>query len=261
MELQLTHRRALITGGSRGIGLAIARALAREGARVTICARGEEDLKRAACDIARHGAPPHTVVADVTSSTSLEAAVEEAADAHGGLDLVVANAGASFGGDLLHSTAEDWARTFQINVIHAATLIRAAVPYLAHTGHGAALVIASISGWKPRTKSSYSAAKAAEIHLAPALAAELAPQRIRVNTMSPGAVVAPGGRWERTRAADPRAFDEFVRDNTPHGRLVTPEEVADVACFLLSPRASGINGAHVTVDGGQDRSTDRRPYP
>ena len=70
-----------------------------------------------------------------------------------------------------------------------------------------------------------------------------------------------GGRWERTREADPDAFDEFVRDNAPRGRLVTVEEVADVACFLLSARASGINGAHVMVDGAQDRSTDRRPYP
>jgi 3-oxoacyl-[acyl-carrier protein] reductase len=261
MDLQLRGRRVLITGGSRGIGLAIALALVDEGARVTICARGQEDLARAAEELACHGTTPHTVVADVTDSQSLGAAVAEAAETFGGLDLVVANAGGSTGGDLLHSTAEDWMQTFRANVLHAATTVRAAVPHLEHTEDAAVVIVASISGWKPRTKSSYSAAKAAEIHLAPALAAELGPLGIRVNALSPGAVVTAGGRWERTREADPDAFDEFVRDNAPRGRLVTVEEVADVACFLLSARANGINGAHVRVDGGQDRSTDRRPYP
>jgi 3-oxoacyl-[acyl-carrier protein] reductase len=162
---------------------------------------------------------------------------------------------------LLRSTVEDWLHTFQANVLHAATAVRVAAPHLARAPHAAVLIVASISGWKPRTKSSYSAAKAAEIHLAPSLAAELARERIRVNALSPGGVMVSGGRWERTKAVDPDAFDDFVRENSPQGRLVTAEEVADVACFLLSPRASGVNGSHVTVDGGQDRSTDHRPYP
>jgi NAD(P)-dependent dehydrogenase (short-subunit alcohol dehydrogenase family) len=151
--------------------------------------------------------------------------------------------------------------TLGINVVHAASAIRAATPWLSATGHGAALVIASISGWKARTLSSYSVAKAAEIHLAPVLAVELARERIRVNTMSPGSVLFEGGRWARTRDADPEAHDRFVAENLPGGRFVTLEEIADAACFLLSPRAAGINGAHVTVDGGQDRSTDRPVLP
>jgi 3-oxoacyl-[acyl-carrier protein] reductase len=122
-------------------------------------------------------------------------------------------------------------------------------------------VIASISGWKPRTTSSYAVAKAAEIHLAPALAVELAHEHVRVNTLSPGSVMFERGRWARTRAADPDAHDRFVAENLPGGRFVTLEEVADAACFLLSPRAAGINGAHIAVDGAQDRPTDRPVYP
>lgn len=261
VDLQLGGKRAFITGGSRGIGLAIACELAAEGARVAVCARGEEGLVRAADEIARHGPRPITMAIDVSDAAALEQSIHQSARSMDGVDLLVANVGGSVGGSLLESTPEDWAQTFGLNVLHAANAIRSAAPYLAASGHGAALVVASISGWKPRTKSSYSAAKAAEIHLSAVLATELGPLGIRVNTLSPGAVVTEGGRWERTRAADPAAFETFVRDNAPTGRLVTEREIANVACFLLSERANGINGAHVPVDGGQDRSTDHRPYP
>jgi 3-oxoacyl-[acyl-carrier protein] reductase len=261
VDLGLDGSRAFVTGGSRGIGLAIACGLAAEGAVVTICARGEGDLAQAAEAIAEHGKRPMTMVVDVTDPDGLAAAIEQSARTFAGLDLVVANAGGSSGGTLMSSTSQDWAHTFGLNVLHAASAIRAAVPHLSRSTHGAALVISSICGWKPRAKSSYSVAKAAEIHLAPALAAELGPLGIRVNTLSPGAVVAPGGRWERTRAADPEAFERYVADNAPLGRLVTTSEVADVACFLLSARAGGVNGANVTVDGALDRPTDVRPYP
>ena len=261
MDLDLRHRKAFVTGGSRGIGLAIACGLAAEGALVTICARGEDGLARAADEVGEHGHRPLTLAVDVTDGAGLAAAVERSAHIQDGLDLVVANAGGSTGGTLLDSTPEDWAETLALNVVHAATAIRAAVPHLAASSHGAAVVVSSICGWKPRAKSSYSVAKAAEIHLAPVLAAELGPLRIRVNSLSPGAVVTRGGRWERTQAADPEEFEKYVADNAPGGRLVTVEEVADVACFLLSARASGINGSHVTVDGALDRPTDVRPYP
>ena len=261
MDLHLTGMRAFVTGGSRGIGLAIARGLASEGAVVSIGARDVTGLSEAVDGLGREGLDVHPYGVDVTDRAQLEEVIGRSATDQGGLDLLVANAGGSRGGGLQTSTAEDWTYTLQLNVVHAATAIRAAVPWLSASGDGAALVIASISGWKPRTTSSYSVAKAAEIHLAPALAVELARERIRVNTLSPGSVMFEGGRWARTRAADPDAHDRFVTDNLPGGRFVTREEVADAACFLLSPRASGINGAHVTVDGAQDRPTDRPVYP
>lgn len=261
MELQLTGQRAFVTGGSRGIGLGIARRLAGEGVQVSICARGEQGLQDAVREAAEAGLVLHPYPADVTDPSALADAITRSAEDRGGLDLLVANAGGSRGGGLQTSTAQDWLDTMSLNVVHAATAIRAAVPWLQVSGRGAALVIASISGWKPRTTSSYSVAKAAEIHLAPALAVELARERIRVNTLSPGAVDFEGGRWAATRAADPEAHRRFVADNLPGGRFVTVDEVADAACFLLSPRASGINGAHVPVDGCQDRPTDRPVYP
>jgi 3-oxoacyl-[acyl-carrier protein] reductase len=261
VDLQLTGRRAFVTGASRGIGLAIARGLALEGAVVSIGARNPGGLADAVDRLGREGLEVHPYVVDVTDPAALEAAVTRSATEQGGLDVVVANAGGSRGGGLQTSTAEDWTHTLQLNIVHAAGAIRAALPWLSHSGHGAALVISSISGWKPRATSSYSVAKAAEIHLAPAFAVELAAERIRVNTLSPGAVMFEGGRWARTRVADPEAHDRFVAENLPGGRFVTLEEVADAACFLLSPRAAGINGAHIAVDGAQDRPTDRPVYP
>ena len=261
MDLQLTGRRAFVTGASRGIGLAIARGLAQEGAIVSIGARDSDNLNAAVGQLRSEGLAAHQYVVDVTDAVALETAVARSAEEQGGLDMVVANAGGSRGGGLQTSTADDWAQTLSLNVVHAATAIRAALPWLSASGEGAALVIASISGWRPRALSSYSVAKAAEIHLAPALAVELARERVRVNTLSPGAVMFEGGRWARTRAADPEAHARFVADNVPGGRFVTPEEVADAACFLLSPRAGGVNGAHLAVDGAQDRPTDRPVYP
>lgn len=261
MDLELAGKRCFVTGASRGIGLAIARGLAREGALVSIGARDERGLDAAVAAAQGSGLTLWPYVVDVTDAPRLEHAITRSAQERGGLDLLVANAGGSRGGGLQSSTAEDWMYTMGLNVVHAATAIRAAVPWLSSSGQGAALVIASISGWKPRTGAAYSVAKAAEIHLAPTLAVELARERIRVNTLSPGAVIFDGGRWARTRDADPEAHERFVADNLPGGRFVTLEEVADVASFLLSRRASGINGAHVTVDGAQDRPTDRPVYP
>lgn len=261
MDLELSGKHAFITGGSRGIGLGIAQSLASEGAVVSIGARDEHGLDQAVAVARAAGLVVHPYVVDVTDPSALEKVVAQSAQEQGGLDLVVANVGGSRGGGLQTSTAEDWMYTMSLNVVHAATAIRAAVPWLSASGQGAALVIASISGWKPRTSSSYSVAKAAAIHLAPTLAVELARERIRVNTLSPGAVAFEGGRWAATRAADPEAHERFVADNLPGGKFVTVEEVASAACFLLSPRASGINGAHITVDGAQDRSTDRTVYP
>jgi 3-oxoacyl-[acyl-carrier protein] reductase len=120
-------------------------------------------------------------------------------------------------------------------------------------GGGSIVSIASISGWKPGPKAQYGATKAGEIFLAGALAWELAPQRIRVNTVSPGSIMFQGGGWERFRAEQSERFAEFERREFPWGRLGTPEEVADVVVFLLSERAAWINGANIAVDGAQGR--------
>src|ERR1700754_3926555 len=241
MDLELTGRRALVTGATRGIGRAIAERLADEGCALAICARNADAVKTTAEEIGARGVTVHAQAVDVTDGPSLERFVAAAGEALGGLDLLVANAGGSAGGPTLEDAgAEDWRTTFDLNVVHAAVAARAAVPFMRSAGGGAMVFIASISGSRPQPRAQYAAAKAAEIHLAASLGRELGPDRIRVNALSPGSILFPGGGWDRRRDEEPEEFARWVRDEFPLGRLGSVEEVADVACFLLSARASWI---------------------
>ena len=197
MDLGLANARALVTGGSQGIGRAIAAALVAEGARVAICARSADEVTTAAQGLARSvegGADVHAVVADVAVPDGAEGAVAAAVAQLGGLDLLVGNVGGAQGGGLEDSSAEDWAATFELNVGHCVRALRAALPALRASDRAAALFISSISGRKPAPRAQYGAAKAATSYAAAALARELAPERIRVNALSPGVDPVPG-RW------------------------------------------------------------------
>lgn len=191
--------------------------------------------------------------ADIAQDGETKRFVSEVAATLGQIDLLVANAGGSAGGRLSHSTPEDWRTTFELNVGHAARAVRSCVPHMAAAGGGAITIIASISGWKPAPRPQYGAAKAAEIYLAMELGRELAPEEIRVNAVSPGSILFPGGGWDEMRSNEPDRFAQFIERDLPAGRLGTAEEVADVVTFLLSDRASWINGAHICVDGAQGR--------
>ncbi|MAG35508.1 MAG: 3-oxoacyl-ACP reductase [Dehalococcoidia bacterium] len=253
MDLGLRGKVGLVTGGSRGIGRATALQLAAEGCAVGICGRTAETLEGTVAELRALGVPAHGIVADVTGTGEVERFVDESAEALGGVDVLVANVGGSSGETLLEASMDDWQRTFDLNLFHAVRAIRAAVPHIAGRGGGSVVNVASISGWKPAPRAQYGAAKAGEIFLAGALAWELGAQRVRVNTLSPGSTLFPGGGWEGRQTDDPEGFAAFEQREFPWGRLGTAEEIANVIVFLLSPRANWINGANIPVDGAQGR--------
>lgn len=254
MDLGLVGRPAFVTGATRGIGRAIAFALADQRCRVGICARTSEHLDQVVSELRSRTRQVHAVPADVTHREQVERAVAECAEVLGGLQLVVANVGGSVGGKRLEETTdEDWATTFDMNVVAAVRTIRAAVPYLREAGGGSVVVVSSISGRKPGPRAQYGAAKAAENLMVSSLARELAPDRIRVNAVSPGSILFPGGGWDWRRQNDPEGFERFLAQELPYGRLGTPQEVADVVAFMLSERARWVNGADIPVDGAQGR--------
>lgn len=252
MDLHLVGKAAIVTGGSRGIGRCIALRLADEGCHLAICGRSSEHLRTIAEELGTRRVSVVTSVTDVAEPGAVERFVEEAAASLGAIDLLVANVGGSVGAGLLETTLEEWRHTFELNVFHAVGATRAVLPHMQKRGGGSVLIISSISGWKPVSgRAQYATAKAAEIHLAHSLARELAPYRIRVNSLSPGSVLFDGGAWARFRDMEPEAFAKFEREEFPWGRLANPEEIADAAVFLLSDRARWINGANIPVDGAQ----------
>ncbi|MFQ6147411.1 SDR family NAD(P)-dependent oxidoreductase [Streptomyces seoulensis] len=248
----LRGRKFVVTGGSRGLGFATARLLAAEGASVAICGRDTAQLERAAAELEQtYGARVFTAPVDVLAPNELEDFTDEAGHAFAGLDGIVANVGGKRGAGLLDSTREDWQTTWELNGGHAVRALRAGLPHL--RAGSSVVLVSSISGWKARFPAQYGAAKAAEIYLAGALCQELAPQRVRVNTVSPGSILLPGKSWDRLRLRDPEAYAAYAERN-PSGRLLHAEEVARVIAFLLSPASGAVNGAHIPVDGGQPQA-------
>ena len=224
MDLGLHGRRALITGGSRGIGFAVAEALAAEGAAVGLVARDAAGLAAAAGRLEARGVPVATAAADVTDTPPLKRAVDEIATALGGLDHLVANAGGTVGcGNLTSAGDDDFTATFALNAGHAAELIRAGLPHLRAAGGGAVVIISSITGMRPAPRTAYATAKAAEIQLAAVAAQELAPAGIRVNAVSPGSIMFPGGSWETFQRAEPRALRHVPDHPVPVRRAGPPE--------------------------------------
>ena len=257
MDLGLTDKVAIITGSSRGLGLASARALVSEGCRVCLCARGSERLAEAAVEVEAAARRPNMVIAvqaDVSTLAGVELILERTLEAFDGLDILVNNVGRAGGGDLVDTSDADWQAAFDETLFPAIRASRLAVPHMRARGGGAILMIASIYGREAGGRMTYNAVKAAEISLGKALAQQLAPLNIRVNSVAPGSILFPGGSWHRRQQADPAGIAEFVRRELPFGRFGRPEEVGSVVAFLASPRASWISGSCIVVDGCQTRS-------
>ncbi|MDA0566701.1 SDR family oxidoreductase [Streptomonospora sp. S1-112] len=245
MDLGLRGARVVVTGASRGIGRAIAQAFAEEGADLAVCARSPEPLERAAGELRELGARVVAEPVDVADTGALTGFLDRAADELGGLDVLVSNVS---GG-----SSASWEQGFATDVLPFVRMAEHAVPRLAASERGGAIVLISttsaLHSGRPSGPKSYGALKAALNHHAAALGRSLAPQGIRVNTVSPGPVEFEGGGWARRRTADPE-FYTSVRDRIPMGRMGRPEEIARAVVFLASPAASFTTGANLVVDGG-----------
>jgi 3-oxoacyl-[acyl-carrier protein] reductase len=256
MDLGLTGKVAIVTGGSRGLGLAAAKALAAEGANVVICARGEEQLQKAVNDILQHataGARALTVTADVSTEAGVNSVIEFAIRSFGRLDVLINNVGLGRGGDLEATTDADWQEALDQTLFPAIRMSRAAVPHLRNQGGGSIVIVSSIFGREAGGRMTYNAVKAAEISLAKSLAQQLAKDQIRVVSVAPGSILFEGGSWWKRQQADPQGIAQFVKQELPFGRFGKPEEVGAAIAFLASPKASWISGTTVVVDGCQSR--------
>lgn len=256
MDLGLTDKVAIVTGGSRGIGKGMALRLAAEGCRVATCARGEEALQAAAAEIEARGVDALALPLDLTDVGAAQRLVEATMQRFGRIDVLVNNVGGNRRKPFVETTDDDWDAVLELNLKAHLRCSRAAIPYLKASGGGAILFVSSIFGREAGGPglSIYNTTKSALISAAKIMALELASDGIRVNSIAPGSIRFPGGSWDRRVQADPEGMKAFVKQNLPVGRFGTVEEVADVAAFLVSERASLVTGACLNVDGGQSKS-------
>jgi NAD(P)-dependent dehydrogenase (short-subunit alcohol dehydrogenase family) len=249
MDLGLAGKRALITGGSKGIGRAIAEHFAAEGTAVAICARNADEVAAAVAHLRGAGVPATGRAVDVADGPALAAWIDDAAAELGGLDIVVPNVSAL-------AVANDdaaWQAGFATDMMGTVHTVQAAMPYLEKSEAGAIVIISSVSGREiDFAAGPYGAFKAALIHYAQGLALNLAPKGIRANTVSPGNTYFPGGVWEKIEHGMPDLFKTALALN-PTGRMGKPEEMAKAAVFLASPAASFITGTNLVVDGALTR--------
>ncbi len=248
MDLHLKGKTAIVTGGTRGIGRAIADCFADEGANVAICARKADQVAEAVKALEAKGVKAFGQVVDIADGPALQAFVRAAGEALGGVDVLVSNASA-----LVQGNAEkDWQAMFDIDMLGAVRTWEAAKPMLeaaaAKSGDAAFLVISSVSSVNSDNPSSYGAMKAALIHFAKGVARQNAANKVRCNVVSPGTVYFDDGVWGNVKANMPGFFDQMIKRN-PTGRMATPEEIAAATVFLASPRSAFTTGINMIVDG------------
>lgn len=258
MDLGLRDKVAFVAGSTRGIGVAIARTFAEEGARIVVTGREPEALDRARAMLAKIAGDEgvHAVRGDMTDRERIRTALGETVERFGGVDAVVANIGDGAVRPGWEVSGEDWQWAIRVNLMGHVTLATEALPHLIARGGGSLTFVSSIAGCEAiGAPVTYAAAKAAVQSAMKSLSRLAGAKNVRVNAVAPGNVLFPGGSWERKLAERPGVFEEYVRAEVPLQRFGRPEEIANAVVFVASERASFMTGACVVVDGGQTRGT------
>ena len=249
MDLGLQGRRALVTGGTKGIGRAIVDTLAAEGAAVGFCARTESDVTDTVQALTKRGSTVVGGVLDVADEQDLQDWVASTAAELGGIDIVVANVSAL----AIPDEPANWQASFDVDMMHTVRLVNAAMPHLQRSDAASIVTISSVSGREiDFAAGPYGVFKAAIIHYTQGLAYQLAAKGIRANSLSPGNTYFAGGVWENIEQNVPQLFAQALALN-PTGRMAKPEEIARAAVFLASPAASFVTGTNLVVDGALTR--------
>lgn len=244
MDLQLEGRNAIVTGGTKGIGRSTAEVLAHEGCNVGICARDEKEVTDTVSALEALGVKAFGRSVDVANGDPLREWVEDAAEAFGGLDIVVANVSALGSGE----GEEAWQRAVDVDLMHTVRMVDAALPYLKESDAASIVIVSSVSARRPIGAAPYGTIKAALNHYGKGLAVQLARDGIRANVISPGTIYVEGGFWGKIEQNNPPMFERALKGN-PMGRMGTPEEVARSIAFLASPASSFTSGTNLLVDG------------
>jgi 3-oxoacyl-[acyl-carrier protein] reductase len=249
MDLGLRGLRAIVTGGTKGIGRRAADMLADEGCNVSVCARNGAEVEAAVEAFKGKGVKAHGAAVDVADKAALEGWVAAAAKALGGIDIVVANVSAM----AVQDNEEAWRNAFEVDMMHTVRTVNAALPHLEESKHPSITIVSSVSGREiDFTGPAYGGFKAALVHYAQGLAYRLAGKGIRANAVSPGNVYFEGGIWAWIEANNPALFKQTM-DLNPSGRMATAEEVGRGIVFLASPASSFTSGTNLVIDGALTR--------
>lgn len=259
MNLELTGKYALVTGGSHGIGRAIALALADEGCNVAICARNVERVREVITEINSRGVVGLGITADATNPVDIKRVIGTIGSVWGRLHILINNVGGggSWGSEDIEQTPENvWQEVYDKNAMAAIRFTMQSLPFMRKEKWGRVITISSTCGREAGGRPWYSMAKSAEISLMKSLSikSELVRAGITFNSVAPGQIMIPDTGLDRKQKENPEEFSRFVSENFPLGRMGSPEEVASVVTFICSDKARLINGASIVVDGGQSKS-------